>query len=45
MAIFCGVTSYSGYVSVGMYFLFLGRGVVCAGGVFACSGISGKIFG
>jgi hypothetical protein len=40
MAIFCGVTSYSGSFSIGMYLLFLSRGVVSAPcGVFACSGV------
>jgi hypothetical protein len=40
MAIFCGVTIYFGFFSIGVYLLFLNRGVVCGMyGVFACSGV------
>jgi hypothetical protein len=42
MAIFYGVTSYSGFLSIGVYLLFLSCGVVCpVGGDFACSGAAG----
>jgi hypothetical protein len=41
MAIFCAVTSYSGFPSVGVYFVSWSRcGVSAAGGVVACSGVT-----
>jgi hypothetical protein len=39
IAIFCGVMSYSGFLSIGVYFV-VSQLWCCAGGVFARSGVT-----